>query len=147
MAEWERRLRRDENHANPIPFSTFNNSSGFTHDFCSGTATPDQLMGCIGITHAALDVAVDRRATVNTPTSEHDCGWVPHRLLSLVYRSDRAHIGPAIVGCVWPNAIREVMSRPTGEMRRRRRGSPSELPYAADRLVFRRRASDRRLRR
>lgn len=44
----------DETDANPIPNSIYHNSSGFTHDYYSGTvATPDQPTRCLGITPAA----------------------------------------------------------------------------------------------
>lgn len=41
----------DESEASPIPNSIYNNASGFTHDYYSGTvATPDQPTSCLGIT-------------------------------------------------------------------------------------------------
>jgi hypothetical protein len=44
----------DENEMFPIPNSIYNNESGFTHDYYSGTtATPDQPTRCLGITAAA----------------------------------------------------------------------------------------------
>lgn len=44
----------DESDANPIPNSIYHNSSGFTHDYYSGTtATPDQPARCLGITREA----------------------------------------------------------------------------------------------
>jgi len=42
---------QDETLANPIPNSIYNNDSGFTHDYYSGTtATADQPSRCLGIT-------------------------------------------------------------------------------------------------
>jgi hypothetical protein len=47
-------ILEDENDDNPIPNSIYNNYSGFTHDYYSGTtATPDQPNRCIGITPEA----------------------------------------------------------------------------------------------
>jgi streptogramin lyase len=44
----------DETDANPIPNSIFNDGSGFTHDYYSGTtATPDQPTRCLGVTPEA----------------------------------------------------------------------------------------------
>ncbi len=44
----------DETAANPIPNSIYNNDSGFTHDYYSGTvATADQPTRCLGIPHEA----------------------------------------------------------------------------------------------
>lgn len=44
----------DETDANPIPNSIYNNNSGFTHDYYSGTtATPDHPTHCLGITPEA----------------------------------------------------------------------------------------------
>lgn len=44
----------DETDASPIPNSIYNNASGFTHDYYSGTtATADQPTRCLGITAAA----------------------------------------------------------------------------------------------
>ena len=44
----------DETSANPIPNSIYNNDSGFTHDYYSGTtATADQPTRCLGITAQA----------------------------------------------------------------------------------------------
>jgi hypothetical protein len=45
---------QDETDARPIPNSIYNNESGFTHDYYSGTtATVDQPNRCLGITAAA----------------------------------------------------------------------------------------------
>jgi len=45
---------QDETLANPIPNSIYNNESGFTHDYYSGTtATADQPTRCLGITPEA----------------------------------------------------------------------------------------------
>jgi hypothetical protein len=45
---------QDETLANPIPNSIYNNESGFTHDYYSGTtATADQPTRCLGITPQA----------------------------------------------------------------------------------------------
>lgn len=47
-------ILEDETDANPIPNSIYNNYSGFTHDYYSGTtATPDQPARCLGITPEA----------------------------------------------------------------------------------------------
>jgi len=47
-------ILQDETDDNPIPNSIYNNDSGFTHDYYSGTtATPDQPTRCLGITSAA----------------------------------------------------------------------------------------------
>jgi hypothetical protein len=47
-------LWEDETNDNPIPNSIYNNGSGFTHDYYSGTtATPDQPTRCLGITAQA----------------------------------------------------------------------------------------------
>jgi hypothetical protein len=44
----------DETDLNPIPNSIYNNDTGFTHDYYSGTtATPDQPDRCLGITPSA----------------------------------------------------------------------------------------------
>jgi hypothetical protein len=44
----------DETDASPIPNSIYHNTSGFTHDYYSGTvATPDQPARCLGITREA----------------------------------------------------------------------------------------------
>jgi hypothetical protein len=44
----------DETEANPIPNSIYNNHSGFTHDYYSGTvATADQPTRCLGIPYEA----------------------------------------------------------------------------------------------
>lgn len=44
----------DETDGNPIPYSIYNDQTGFTHDYYSGvTATPDQPDRCLGITPAA----------------------------------------------------------------------------------------------
>ena len=49
MYVWE-----DETLAHPIPNSIYNDTSGFTHDYYSGTtATPDQPTRCLGITKKA----------------------------------------------------------------------------------------------
>lgn len=46
-------ILEDETPDNPIPNSIYNNESGFTHDYYSGTtATPDQPARCLGITPA-----------------------------------------------------------------------------------------------
>ena len=45
---------QDETLASPIPNSIYNNESGFTHDYYSGTtATADQPSRCLGITPEA----------------------------------------------------------------------------------------------
>lgn len=47
-------ILQDETPNNPIPNSIYNNDSGFTHDYYSGTtATPDQPTRCLGITPEA----------------------------------------------------------------------------------------------
>jgi hypothetical protein len=47
-------ILQDETDANLIPNSIYNNYSGFTHDYYSGTtATPDQPTRCLGITPEA----------------------------------------------------------------------------------------------
>jgi hypothetical protein len=47
-------ILEDETPDNPIPNSIYNNDSGFTHDYYSGTtATPDQPTRCLGITSGA----------------------------------------------------------------------------------------------
>jgi hypothetical protein len=47
-------ILQDETDANLIPNSIYNNYSGFTHDYYSGTtATPDQPTRCLGITQEA----------------------------------------------------------------------------------------------
>jgi hypothetical protein len=45
---------QDETVSNPIPNSLYNNESGFTHDYYSGTtALPDNVNHCLGITPRA----------------------------------------------------------------------------------------------
>lgn len=45
---------QDETNANPIPNSIYNNYSGFTHDYYSGTtAKPENPSSCLGISEAA----------------------------------------------------------------------------------------------
>ncbi len=47
-------ILQDETDDNPIPNSIYNNESGFTRDYYSGTtATPDQPARCLGITSTA----------------------------------------------------------------------------------------------
>jgi len=47
-------ILQDENDDNPIPNSIYNNDSGFTHDYYSGTtATADQPDRCLGIIPSA----------------------------------------------------------------------------------------------
>ena len=47
-------ILQDETDDNPIPNSIYNNETGFTHDYYSGTtATPDQPTRCLGITPQA----------------------------------------------------------------------------------------------
>jgi hypothetical protein len=47
-------ILKDETDAHPIPNSIYNNNSGFTHDYYSGTtATADQPTRCLGITPEA----------------------------------------------------------------------------------------------
>ena len=56
---------QDENLANPIPNSIYNNDSGFTHDYYSGTtALPSAPDNCLGVTPQAWAAA--RPTTINS---------------------------------------------------------------------------------
>ncbi len=58
----------DETDAFPIPNSIYNNETGFTHDYYSGTvATADQPMRCLGITPEAWAVGGPATKPVEPP--------------------------------------------------------------------------------
>lgn len=78
----------DETDDNPIPNSIYNNESGFTHDYYSGTtATPDQPTRCLGITPSAWASG----GPVTKP------GWNHRVYLPIIITSNNSPVPPNLV--------------------------------------------------
>lgn len=98
----------DETLSNPIPNSIYNNESGFTHDYYSGTtATADQPTRCLGITPDAwaLGGPVSHSGNIITPviftvSANPNILWPPnHKMVPVALEVEAADGGDSEPVC------------------------------------------------